>query len=128
MMLTYQRTIQGAFRDVSDALVAYRKNREFRVEQEKLVEAARDSARLSELRFGKGETDYLEVLTNETNYFSAQLELTEAYLGELIASWSFTGRSEAAGRRTALEGGRKGSSPFRIPFTLQYSPRAHTLF
>lgn len=85
MMLTYQRTIQGAFRDVSDALVAYRKNREFRVEQEKLVEAARDSARLSELRFGKGETDYLEVLTNETNYFSAQLELAEAYLGELTA-------------------------------------------
>jgi multidrug efflux system outer membrane protein len=89
MMLTYQRTIQGAFRDVSDALVAYRKNREFRVEQEKLVEAARDSARLSELRFGKGETDYLEVLTNETNYFSAQLELTEAYLGELIALVEF---------------------------------------
>lgn len=85
MMLTYQRTIQGAFRDVSDALVSYRKNREFRVEQEKLVEAARDSARLSELRFGKGETDYLEVLTNETNYFSAQLELAEAYLGELTA-------------------------------------------
>lgn len=85
MMLTYQQTIQGAFRDVSDALVAYRKNREFRVEQEKLVEAARDSARLSELRFGKGETNYLEVLTNETNYFSAQLELTDAYLGELTA-------------------------------------------
>ncbi len=85
MILTYQRTIQGAFRDVSDALIAYRKNREFRVEQEKLVEAARDSARLSELRFGKGETDYLEVLTNETNYFSAQLELAEAYLGELTA-------------------------------------------
>lgn len=85
MMLRYQRTVQEAFRDVSDALVTYSKNREFRMEQEKLVAAARDSAHLSELRFGKGETDYLEVLTNETNYFSAQIELAEAYLGELTA-------------------------------------------
>lgn len=85
MMLRYQRTVQEAFRDVSDALVTYRKNREFRIEQEKLVGAARDSSHLSELRFGKGETDYLEVLTNETNYFSAQIELADAYLGELTA-------------------------------------------
>jgi len=32
MLLTYQQTIQGAFRDVSNGLVAYRKNREFRIQ------------------------------------------------------------------------------------------------
>ena len=85
MLLTYKRTIQGAFRDVSDALVAYGKNREFRVEQEKLRNAAQDSARLSNLRFSSGETDYLEVLTNETNYFSAELGLAQARLNELLA-------------------------------------------
>ena len=85
LLLTYQQTIQGAFRDVSNALVAYRKNREFRIQQQNLVESARDAARLSELRFKAGSTDYLEVLTNETNSFSAELALAQAQGNELNA-------------------------------------------
>ncbi len=85
MLLTYQQTIQGAFRDVSNALVAYRKNREFRIQEEKLTEAARDAAQLSEQRFNAGATDYLEVLTNETNYFSDELTLAQAQFNELQA-------------------------------------------
>jgi multidrug efflux system outer membrane protein len=85
MLLTYQQTIQGAFRDVSNALVAYRKNREFRIQQEHLVEAAQDAAHLSELRFKAGTADYLEVLTNETNSFSAELTLAQAQGNELTA-------------------------------------------
>jgi multidrug efflux system outer membrane protein len=84
-LLTYQQTIQGAFRDVSNALVAYQKNREFRVQQEKLVESAQDAARLSEVRFKAGTTDYLEVLTNNTNSFSAELTLAQAQGNELTA-------------------------------------------
>jgi multidrug efflux system outer membrane protein len=84
-VLTYQQTIQGAFRDVSDALVAYRKDRETRVQQEHLLESARDAARLSEVRFKAGTTDYLEVLTNETNSFSAELAVAQAQGNELIA-------------------------------------------
>jgi multidrug efflux system outer membrane protein len=85
MFLTYQQTIQGAFRDVSNGLVSYRKNREFRVQQEHLLESAQDAARLSEVRFKAGTTDYLEVLTNETNSFSAELGLAQAQANELIA-------------------------------------------
>ncbi len=85
MVLTYQQTIQGAFRDVSNALVAYRKDQETRVQQEHLVESARDAARLSQVRFKAGTTDYLEVLTNETNSFSAELALAQAQGNELIA-------------------------------------------
>jgi outer membrane protein, multidrug efflux system len=85
LVLTYQQTIQGAFRDVSNALIAYRKYREFRVQQEHLVESARDAAHLSEIRFKAGSTDYLEVLTNETNSFSAELTLAQAQGNELIA-------------------------------------------
>jgi outer membrane protein, multidrug efflux system len=85
MLLTYQQAIQGAFRDVSDALVAYRKNREFRVQEEKLTESARDAAQLSEQRFNAGATDYLEVLTNETNFFSDELTLAQAQFTELQA-------------------------------------------
>jgi len=84
-LLTYQQTIQGAFRDVSDALVAYRKNQEFKVQQEHLVEAAEDAAWLSEVRFKAGTTDYLEVLTNNTNSFSAELGLAQAQGNELAA-------------------------------------------
>ena len=83
--LSYQQTIQGAFRDVSNALVAYRKDREFRIQQEHLLESAQDAAHLSEVRFKAGTTDYLEVLTNETNSFSAELGLAQAQGNELLA-------------------------------------------
>ena len=45
-LLTYQQTIQGAFRDVSNGLVAYRKNREFRLQQERLLASAQDASHL----------------------------------------------------------------------------------
>jgi multidrug efflux system outer membrane protein len=85
MLLTYQQSIQGAFRDVSNALVAYRKDREFRIQQEHLLASAQDAAQLSNQRFNAGTTDYLEVLTNETNAFSAELGLAQAQGNELIA-------------------------------------------
>ena len=84
-VLSYQETIQGAFRDVSDALVAYRKTQEFREQQQLLVNSAQDAARLSHMRYSGGVASYLEVLTNETNYFSAELNLVQAQLNELLA-------------------------------------------
>jgi multidrug efflux system outer membrane protein len=83
-LLTYQQTIQQAFRGVSDALVEYRKDREFREQQEQLASSAEDAARLSETRYRGGATSYLEVLTNETNYFDAELGLAQAQLNELL--------------------------------------------
>jgi len=71
LALTYQQAIPQAFRGVSGSLIAYQKNREYRERQEELVVAARDVARLSELRHRGGASSYLEVLTNETNAFSA---------------------------------------------------------
>jgi multidrug efflux system outer membrane protein len=85
MVLTYRQTIQQAFRGVSDALVGYQKNREYREHQEQLVLAARDAAQLSEQRFQGGATTYLEVLTNETNAFDAELGLAQAQLNELAS-------------------------------------------
>ena len=85
LTLTYQQTIQGAFRDVSNALIAYQKNREFRIQEEQLTASAQDAAQLSEMRFKAGATDYLEVLTNETNSFSDELSLVQAQFNELQA-------------------------------------------
>jgi multidrug efflux system outer membrane protein len=84
-LLTYQQTIQQAFRGVSDALVEYRKDREFREQQGQLALSAQDAARLSEMRYRGGAASYLEVLTNETNYFSAELGLAQAQMNELVA-------------------------------------------
>ena len=84
-VLTYQQTIQGAFRDVSDALIAYQQNQEFRAQQELLSHSAEDAAHLSGQRYEAGTTNYLEVLTNETNYLTAELGLAQARLNELLA-------------------------------------------
>jgi len=84
-LLVYQQTIQGAFRGVSDALVGYRKDQEFRAQQELLAHSAQDAAQLSSMRYQSGTTSYLEVLTNETNYFTAELGLAQARLNELLS-------------------------------------------
>jgi multidrug efflux system outer membrane protein len=84
-LLAYQQTVQSAFRDVSDALVAYQKTREAREQQELLAGAAQDSARLAHVRYDGGATAYLEVLTNETNYLTAELDLSQARLNEMLS-------------------------------------------
>ena len=50
-----------------------------------LSTSAQDAAKLSEQRYKAGTTNYLEVLTNETNYLSADLGLAQARLNELLA-------------------------------------------
>jgi multidrug efflux system outer membrane protein len=84
-LLVYQQSIQAAFRSVSDALVGYRKTRDFRIQEESLFQSAQDAARLSHMRYTGGVTGYLEVLTNETNAFSAELTLVQARQNELLA-------------------------------------------
>jgi outer membrane protein, multidrug efflux system len=56
ILARYEQVSQTAFREVSDALVGYRKSREQRVQQELLVEALADSAALANVRFLEGST------------------------------------------------------------------------
>ena len=84
-VLVYQQSIQQAFREVSDSLVAYRKNQEFRAQQELLTNSAQDATRLSDQRYRGGVTSYLEVLDSDTRYFDAQLGLAQARLNERLA-------------------------------------------
>jgi outer membrane protein, multidrug efflux system len=83
-LLAYRQTIQQAFRGVSDGLVEYHKDREFREYQQQLALSAQDAAQLSEMRYRGGAASYLEVLTNETNDFAAELGLAQAQLNELV--------------------------------------------
>ena len=84
-MLQYQQVVLGAFRDVSDALVEYAKRREARVQQEAFTIAARDAARLSNIRYTGGVTTYLEVLDSDRQLFDAELGLVRNQRDELLA-------------------------------------------
>jgi outer membrane protein, multidrug efflux system len=81
----YQQTVQLAVRDVSDALIGHRKRQEARREQETLVQVLRDATALSNVRYDGGVTSYLEVLDNERQLFTAELDLSQAQRDELLA-------------------------------------------
>jgi multidrug efflux system outer membrane protein len=84
-VITYQRTIRQAFQNVSDALIGLQKYREYREQEAKVTAAAEDAARLAKLRYNAGSTSYLEVLTNDSNYYSAQLNLAVAQEQEALS-------------------------------------------
>ncbi|MFZ0296876.1 MAG: efflux transporter outer membrane subunit [Candidatus Sulfotelmatobacter sp.] len=84
-VLSYQQTVQSALEQVSDALIASQKNREFREQQELLTQAAQRTDQLSEVLYKNGGASYLQVLTSETNYFTAELNLVEAQFNERLA-------------------------------------------
>jgi multidrug efflux system outer membrane protein len=83
--IAYQQAIRQAFREVSDALVGYRKLREFREQQALLLAAAQDARRLATIRYQGGVTSYLEVLDADTRLLDAELGLARAQLSELSA-------------------------------------------
>src|ERR1700726_286463 len=83
--LSYKQTVQNALEQVSNSLVASQKDREFREQQELLTQAAQQTDQLSEVLYNNGGASYLQVLTSETNYFSAELSLVQAQLNERLA-------------------------------------------
>jgi multidrug efflux system outer membrane protein len=84
-VLSYKQTVQNALEQVSNSLVASQKDREFREQQELLTQAAQRTDQLSEVLYKNGGAGYLQVLTSETNYFSAELNLVQAQLNERLS-------------------------------------------
>ncbi|MBP6534812.1 MAG: efflux transporter outer membrane subunit [Arenimonas sp.] len=72
-LLVYRLTVLNAFRETDDALTGSLKKASEVAEQQKRVDALREFARLSKLRFEKGMTGYLDVLVAENELFSAEL-------------------------------------------------------
>ena len=85
VLAQYEKAIQTAFRDVSDALVQYRKVREIRAERELLVTALQDRKRLAYLRYRGGVDTLLNALDADRDLFDAELSLTQARLDELLS-------------------------------------------
>ena len=84
-VLAYQQTMQKALEQVSNSLVGYQKYRDFRGQQELLTQAAQRTDDLSLVLYKQGGASYLQVLTSETDYFSAELNLVQAQLNERLA-------------------------------------------
>lgn len=101
----YERTIQTAFRDVSDALVRRRQLDLQIASTRELMEAQRERARLAQLRFDNGRSTYLEVLDAQRDLFDAEqalVQLRRAELASVVALYS------------ALGGGFVADQPFVI--------------
>ena len=84
-LIEYDRTIQTAFREVSDALVQYRKVREIGTEQELLVATLKDRARMSYVRYEGGIDTLLNALDADRDLFAAELGLAQTRRNELLA-------------------------------------------
>ena len=81
--LTYKQTVQQAFADVANSLVAYRQSRLYRVKLQEQTATYKETSRLANVRFTGGATSFLEVLTTQQQYFSSELQTTQAWYTEL---------------------------------------------
>lgn len=85
LVVQYQRTIYNALREVADALASRRTASAQRAEQERLVDALRESTRLSVQRYEGGVDNYLQVLDAQRNLFQGELALARLRLLELTS-------------------------------------------
>ncbi len=93
-LLFYEATLQQAFREVEDALVAVRTWREENAAQARRVIAARNAARLSRARYDGGVVDFLEVLDSERTLFDAELAESatlQQYLNAIVQLYKALG-------------------------------------
>lgn len=90
----YEKAVQGAFRDVSDALVLRRQLR-LQIETTRMMlDAVKERARLAQLRFDNGRSAYLEVLDAQRDLFDTEqtlVQLRRAHLAAAIALYTALG-------------------------------------
>jgi multidrug efflux system outer membrane protein len=85
ILIGYQKAINGAFRDVSDALVGYRKTIEYTANQKLLTDTLRHQSQLANVRYVGGVSSYLEVLDTERERLTAEQQLAQAQRDTLTA-------------------------------------------
>jgi multidrug efflux system outer membrane protein len=82
-LIQYEKSIQTAFTEVSNALIAHQRVRESRVQQELLVAALQDRTRLAYVRYNGGVDTLLNALDSDRDLFQAELTLSQVRLNEL---------------------------------------------
>ncbi|HEX5514792.1 MAG TPA: efflux transporter outer membrane subunit [Gammaproteobacteria bacterium] len=101
-VVAYERTIQVAFREVADALVARDNLEEQVAAQERLRAAQAERLALAEQRYESGVASYLDVLDAQRELFSAEQDLVQTRQLRLTNSIDFY---------RALGGGLREQSP-----------------
>ena len=84
-LANYEKSIQTAFAEVEDNLIALRKGRERLQAQQAQTEAYRRYLKLAKLRYDNGYTSYLEVVDAERNLFNAELATAQNQGDVLVA-------------------------------------------
>ncbi len=84
-LATYERTIQTAFREVSDALVARSNFDSLSNELDALVRAQQRRNQLARLRFQRGEDAYLSVLSAQQDLFNAEQSVIDTRFNQLTS-------------------------------------------
>ncbi len=85
VLARYQKTLQTAFRETHDALVAQARAREVFDAENSRARALADSLRLARIRYENGLTSQLEVLDAERNLLSAELNRRDALRAQRAA-------------------------------------------
>ena len=83
-LIQYEKTVQTAFSEVSNALIAHQRVRESRIQQEALVVALEDRLRLAYVRYNGGVDTQLNALDADRDTFQAELDLAQIRLQELL--------------------------------------------
>jgi multidrug efflux system outer membrane protein len=108
-LLRYEQTIQQAFREVEDALVAHRKAREALAEQQTAVRASREALDIAESRYRSGLTNYLDVLDAQRTLLANEITESRTLLSQLVAVvqlYRALGGGWDATQATAAQGGK----------------------
>lgn len=83
-LVEYEKAIQTAFTEVSNALIAHQRVRESRVQQELLVAALQDRTRLAYVRYRGGVDTLLNALDADRDQFQGELNLAQIRRSELL--------------------------------------------
>ena len=106
----YKQVIQGAFADVSNALISRQKRVEEVTTQQKLVKALSDYSRLANLQYSAGYAPYMTVLQADQQLFPAELNLADTQAASLTALVSIY---QSMGGGWVDEAARQAPAPVR---------------
>jgi multidrug efflux system outer membrane protein len=85
-LLSYQQTVQNAFKEVADALIAREKYVQFQTAQQAKVDALRRANDIALARYQVGYSSYFDVINSNRDLFNAELALSSAHLNTLLAN------------------------------------------
>jgi len=85
LLIKYQQTVQAALGDVDDALVFDAKATEVEARGVEQIATLTELAKLAQVRYDGGQSDYLEVLTAERDLYQAESEQVDRHRDTYLA-------------------------------------------